>query len=228
VYLDNSCNPLTEAPDGEAECSIDMEYLSSPISLIWESGYDAESELSFTEFPLEPGKPNRTYVWKASENAPLLVYDPLHRGEITSATQLFGDWTFGGKQFASLAIGSEAAGTKWENGYEPLKTLDRNKDGMLSGAELEPLGLWFDRNRDGVSQQGEVKTVAETGVTKIFVSPDRRDELSGAVHAKLGYERTVDGKTVTGASVDWYGRSGESSAALANTLTSLAQSCSGK
>ena len=38
-----------------------------------------------------------------------------------------------------------------------LALLDTNHDGKLSGKELDALALWFDKNRDGVSQPGEVK-----------------------------------------------------------------------
>src|SRR5262249_10221570 len=149
-------------------------------------------DVTITSFPLQPGKTGRSYLWKASAKAPLLVYDPSHEGKITSAFQLFGDWTFGGKKVASLDM-SSVPSVKWENGYEALQTLDREHDGVLSGAELEPLALWFDTNRDGVSQPGEVKTLAQAGVTKIFVTPDRKDELTGAVHASTGYERVING-----------------------------------
>ena len=61
---------------------------------------------------------------------------------------------------------SEAYGvlpTQWENGFEALGSLDTDRDGELRGSELDPLALWFDRDRDGVAQPGEVTSIVEAG-----------------------------------------------------------------
>lgn len=56
----------------------------------------------------------------------------------------------------------------WRDGYEALRSLDDDQDGILSGAELRGMALWQDRNGNGVSdEQGEVRSVAEWGITAI-------------------------------------------------------------
>lgn len=78
-----------------------------------------------------------------------LVWDPEHRGEITSGRQLFG---------------SASAWLFFEDGYRVLDALDDDRDGELRGAELTGIAVWFDRDTDGVSDRGEVVPVEELGI----------------------------------------------------------------
>ena len=182
----------------------------SPISLLF--GEELDAEVVFTQFPLNPASDNQWYEWRASKNAPLVVYDPEHTGTITRASQLFGNWTFGGQKTASLDGSSSA--TPWENGYEALATLDHDGNGKVDGSELAPLGLWFDENRDAISQPGEVKPISATDVTALYYTASHTNKRSGNVYANIGYERTVNGEIVTGRSVDWYAAGGPSKNAL--------------
>jgi hypothetical protein len=105
-------------------------------------------------------------------------------------------------------LGSQASGnlpdTRWENGYEALKTLDGNGDGELRGEELSALALWFDENQNGKSEQGEVKLLSDVGVTALFTAPDRQDKATNNLWASRGFERLLGESRVIGASVDWY------------------------
>ena len=78
-----------------------------------------------------------------------LVYAPRADRRVTSALQLFGSVTFW---------------LFWDNGYAALRALDDNHDGSLTGAELEGLALWQDRNGNGVHDDGEVKPLAAWGI----------------------------------------------------------------
>jgi hypothetical protein len=177
---------------------------SSPISLLWEPETDIEAESAVVSFPLELGASDHWFQWKASEKAPLLVYDPQHTNTVHSATQLFGHWTFGGQRVAGLTPTGQ---TRWQNGFEPLATLDHDGDSFLTGAELEPLALWFDENRNGVSEAGEVRTLKSAGVTKLATSYDVTDRATGALRSTHGFERVVADKKITGQSIDWFGHS---------------------
>lgn len=205
-----SCFTSGSVPSEQVCGSFDVSFLkSSPISLLWESDARIDDQLSVVQFPLNPSQPDAYVGWRASEKSPLLVYDPEHRGVITEARQLFGNWTFGGKQLArasseTFADINSASRTEWAHGFEALATLDADGNGKVDKAELDPLALWFDRDRDAVSDEGEVVSVNEVGVTALYYNA-RFPQEGRDVHLPVGYDRLVDGKVISGASVDWYG-----------------------
>lgn len=51
--------------------------------------------------------------------------------------------------------------------YASLASLDENGDGWLIGSELRGLGVWRDRNQNGVCDRGEVTSVATVGIEAI-------------------------------------------------------------
>ena len=83
-----------------------------------------------------------------------LVWDPQRSGRIASARQMFGTYTFGIPR---------------ENGYRALASLDDNRDGFLTGAELHGIAVWFDANGDASSERGEVIPVEDLGITSIAI-----------------------------------------------------------
>jgi len=207
--IDRDCKPILEGAYGECATQITALQIrpSSPISLIWEESFDIENARSIVRFPLDPALSDRWYEWQGSGSAPLLVYDPNHTGNIISASQLFGNWTFGGRERVALRdlgtnLASQAA--PWGNGYEALATLDRDGDGEISGGELHDLGLWFDYNRDAKSQGGEVKRLGDVGVTRLLVGPVEATPGSRNVSVARGFTRVVEGREVVGKTVDWF------------------------
>ena len=217
IYFDENCdsypNPSASEKINACDGGILRAYMS-PISLLWDENSKIDADLVLTSFPLDPSKSGASYIWKASAATPLLVYDPQHSGHIISADQLFGNWTFGGKRVAMLdggaAHGATFGTTQWRDGFEALATLDQNSDGKVSGAELEPLALWFDANRDGISQDGEVKRLDAVGVLTLFYAPDSTDQVTGSIYASRGFERIENARKVTRPMVDWYGEVGRS------------------
>ncbi len=197
VNLDEGCQ--TVAPDAAAGMcvadAIGVHVLPSPISLVWNDGADLNENNRVVRFPLDPAVPDAFYVWKASADHPLLVHDPAHSGTITTAAQLFGNFTFG---------------KSWKNGYQALASLDANSDGKLSGAELEPLALWFDNDRDAVSAAGEVQTLTAAGVEEIYYVPSSTTGPEGDLLASRGYAAKVSGRSHVRASIDWYSKAYDS------------------
>jgi hypothetical protein len=214
---DANGNCIAAAPTSQAQLcgGFDVSYIkSSPISLMWEPGATVDAAVSVVRFPLNPSAPQQWVAWKASEKTPLLVYDPKHTGVITSARQLFGNWTFGGKQHAALNTGvmrdtGESLNSQWEHGFEALATLDADGNGKVDKAELAPLALWFDRDQDGVSDEGEVVDLRSLGVTALYYNATV-PTVGRDVHLKHGFDRLVDGKLVSGEAVDWYGAQSQS------------------
>lgn len=72
----------------------------------------------------------------------------------------------GGEIDGKRLFGDE--GGKYANGLEKLKALDKDGDGKLTGPELEGLKIWID-DGDAILEQGELKSLAELGITEISV-----------------------------------------------------------
>lgn len=95
-----------------------------------------------------------TWTWICPTTC-FLVWDPGETGIITSGRQLFGNATF------QLVC---------SDGFEAMRLLDDNADGILSGHELSGLAVWQDRNSDGVSSAAEVTPVEKTSIVSIAVT----------------------------------------------------------
>ena len=90
--VDQSGTPLTTLPADINECvdhSAAFDIDGSPISLLF-SEENIEKDPTIVKFDLKPGSKQSYFVWKASEQAPLLVYNPEHSTSISSGSQLFG------------------------------------------------------------------------------------------------------------------------------------------
>ena len=105
------------------------------------------------DFDLMGHGPKHRWPW-IRPTAGLLVWDPEKSGEITSARQLFGSYTF--QIFRAT-------------GYEALAALDDDGDGFLRGAELRGVRVWFDTNSDGRSEPSEVHDLAALGIEAVAV-----------------------------------------------------------
>jgi tetratricopeptide (TPR) repeat protein len=120
----------------------------------------------------------REWTW-ITPNAGWLVYDATDRGSIRSALQLFGSvtyWLF------------------WKNGYHALAALDDNGDGELRGQELVHMGLWIDGDRDGVSDEGEVRPLAAHGIVALSCAYLEGDGWRVAASSPAG-ATFADGRT---------------------------------
>ncbi|WP_416190946.1 calcium-binding protein [Neisseria sp. CCUG12390] len=111
--------------------------------------------------------------WVLSDDG-LLVIDRNSDGLINNGGELFGDSTV-------LKDGSNAA-----HGYAALAEFDTNSDGKVDAqdADFAKLKVWRDLNQDGVSQDGELFTLAELNIQSI-------DAAYQDVNTRLGNGNTV-------------------------------------
>jgi hypothetical protein len=208
IYFDSSCNPITNR-SGLSICDAgDTFWKQSPISIILDESNYRDYSYSMVQFKLNPNVNENWHTWKGSSAAPLLVYDPEKTGRVSSGSQLFGNWTFGGKKQSLLNSSVDSQTSEWKHGYEALATLDRNFDGTISGKELDSLSLWFDVNKDAKSQQGEVRPIVDSGIVELYYQPDSSQESERNIYATRGYKQILEGKEVYGRSVDWYADTG--------------------
>lgn len=211
LFLDKNCNIVPKTQAAYCNNQFEMTYdPSSPISLLWNSEARIDRSASLVQFKLDLSSSAQWYVWYGSGETPLLVYDPAHNRTVSSAKQLFGNWTFGGKGTASIASTTHSDATQvtskpWRDGYEALATLDSDESGDIRGDELKDLALWFDRNQDAKAQAGEVIGLDEAGVTRLNLGPTSVDTTTRHVSVSDGFTRVVEGREVRGGTVDWFG-----------------------
>ena len=201
-YMDKNCN-YTKKTENNKVCGF-AGVSWSPVSLVFDAAANLNEGMTVVPFSVDPRYPKAFSLWKASSGAPLLVYDPRRTGQVTSARQLFGNYTFGGRSSTPTTDESAQLGEPWAHGYEALGTLDADHDGKISGDELNPLSLWFDTDRYGVSDEGEVAPVHTHNVRELYYQNPTSSEAGRDVHLSRGFKRIVDGEEVLGASIDWY------------------------
>lgn len=108
----------------------------------------------------------------------LLVRDVNANGKIDNITELFGNRSTAG--FAMLA------------------GLDSNLDGIMNAADtvFAELQVWQDRNQDGISDAGELKTLAEMGIVSIslaYTAPAQPKDVAGHTIVHEGQFTWADG-----------------------------------
>jgi hypothetical protein len=120
----------------------------------------------------------------------LLVRDLNGDGKITSGRELFGNHTL-------LRSDKEAA-----NGFEALKDLDNNADGLVDDKDtaFASLRVWKDTNGNGRTDTGEFLSLAQAGVKSLKVGytdagSKATADAQGNQHQQLGAFTKTDGST---------------------------------
>jgi hypothetical protein len=114
---------------------------------------DGDGDLEFVAWPEEPN------------DVAFLALDRDGDGEITSGKELFGQATPGAL-----------------TGFQALAQLDRdlNDNWLVAGRDpgFDSLLLWFDRNRDGISQASELESASDylVGLSLYAIGAGKRDE----------------------------------------------------
>ncbi len=124
-----------------------------------------------------------------------LVWDRNGNEQIDDGRELFGDATI------------KSNGQKAIDGFDALNDLDVNHDGKIDNldAAYSQLGIWQDANQNGITDSGELKTLAEQGIASINTAAvDHLQTLpNGNQLADLGrYTRTDGSSGTTGVAGD--------------------------
>ncbi len=112
---------------------------------------DVEDRQARVAFDADGTALPRQWSW-ITPQAGWLVYAPKGKEKIDSALQMFGSvgfWLF------------------WDHGYQALRVLDDNGDGLISGDELKNLAIWHDANGNGICDPGEVQPLSAYGIVAL-------------------------------------------------------------
>ena len=116
----------------------------------------------------------------------ILVLDKNGDGKIETGNELFGDRTI-------LADGKTAS-----SGFEALATLDSNHDGVIDAKDklFSQLRIWIDRDGDGISDKGELITLAQAGIKSLNLKHKELNQLdaNGNTIARVGSFTRTNGK----------------------------------
>jgi hypothetical protein len=128
--------------------------------------------------------------WVASDDG-LLVLDRNGNGTIDSGRELFGvDTVKSNGQFA-------------REGFDALRDLDANGDGVFnaSDAAFAQVRVWRDMDQDGVSDAGELSTLAQRGISSISLSNTASGQVinGNRVDSVASFTRTAGGTSTVGA-----------------------------
>ncbi|WP_418647602.1 calcium-binding protein [Thauera butanivorans] len=188
--------PEKETPDLEP-----AERNASPIILDLDGDGIETNPLAGQYYDLDgDGLAERTGWVRADDG--LLARDLDNDGRIGSGQELFGNHTL-------LKNGERAA-----NGFEALAELDDNlnPDGTVGDGRIDAndvaygeLRVWRDLNQNGVSDAGELQTLAAAGVASIATAYDTSayTDAHGHQHRQIGTFERTDG--TLGAAVDvWF------------------------
>ncbi|GMU55284.1 MAG: hypothetical protein AMXMBFR33_44300 [Candidatus Xenobia bacterium] len=104
------------------------------------------------------------WMSKGSQDG-LLVHDYNGDGVINDGRELM------------RRTGENGEQDKYKNGWDKVAQLyDKNRDGVVKGEELNGLQMWVDSNGDAKTDRGELKSLAELGISSIDL-PKREGEM---------------------------------------------------
>lgn len=133
-------------------------------------------------------------AWVGADDA-ILVRDLNGNGQIDNGREVFGNHTL-------LADGTTAA-----NGFEALRDLDSNQDGVLDANDeaFASLRLWRDANGNARVDSGELLTLQQAGIASFDTSYTNSDfvDAQGQRHQQIGNATRTNGQTASTVDV-WF------------------------
>ena len=110
--------------------------------------------------------------WISKEDG-ILAYDRNGNGKIDDGGELFGNFT----QIKDKDGNQRLA----KDGYEALKEFDSNNDGLIDNKDdkFKDLKIWQDANSNGISDEGELKSLDELGIASLSLNHNEVNEDLG-------------------------------------------------
>lgn len=131
------------------------------------NGFDIETKKYGAHFDLNCDGFAEKINWTRKDA--ILALDKNHNGAIDDGSEVFGDYHL------------LADGIKAKNGFEALAQYDTNGDGVIDENDeiFDQLRLWVDENGDGVSDQGELKSLKDMHIKAINLDYDYVNQPTG-------------------------------------------------
>jgi hypothetical protein len=165
-YVINATNALLSfsGGNGTTPLILDLNYDS-----VHTLGTDAGVQYDIT------GSGLQTSVGWSSPDDGFLVRDINHDGSINDGTEMFGEATV-------LANGERA-----QDGFEALSDLDTNQDGIINSQDqaFNSLAIWRDANTDGVTNAGELLTLAQHDIASLNLGYTESDRVDNGNQLRL-------------------------------------------
>jgi len=117
-------------------------------------------------------------------NDGLLVWDRNGDGRINNGTELFGEAMV--KQDGTLA----------RDGFDALSDIDSNLDGVFDAQDtlFDQVQVWVDANRDGVTDAGELHSLAQLGIASLDLNAEASDRVeNGNLYGLVSRFTRTDG-----------------------------------
>ncbi len=170
---------------------------------------DHKVENATVAFDLDgDGRRDKT-EWMNGDGDGLLVDD--HDGEMSRIAAYRGDVD------VKRLFGDENG--RFAHGYEKLAGFDTNKDGKISGGELDQLKVWID-DGDARLEEGELKTLGELGITELSVRMDLVQNEKGETLMRSTFDQ--NGQTHMTEDV-WFGMDGRAESGQRGFLEHMKQ-----
>lgn len=145
---------------------------------------DGDGTISYTQKIMDVNSDGKFDVtsW-VDKNDGVLIWDKYHDGKLHDSSQ-YELSQYGGKtDLEGLAVG-----------------FDTNHDGIfdLSDEKFAEFRIWQDLNNDGISQDGEIKTLADWGIININLTSDKitRIDNVGVIEDGRSLATKIDGSKV--------------------------------
>ncbi|MFJ2364570.1 S8 family serine peptidase [Pseudomonas sp. NPDC087697] len=138
----------------------------------------------------------------ADRSTGMLVIDD-GSGQIKDVSQMFSEY-YGGRAGVNGAAGE----TKFKDGFAALASEDANKDGVIDQKDpiWSKLRVWVDGTHDAKVDAGELKTLAELGITQINVrAASGNAEIRDGNKVLATGSFTINGKNQEALAVDFLG-----------------------
>ena len=153
-----------------------------------------ESETQRVYFDLNNNGFAERTGWVSPEDG-LLALDLNQNGTIDNGAELFGNHTL-------LTNGTLAA-----NGFEALKQYDADGNGIIDSSDpvYSSLRIWQDKNSNGSTDEGELRTLDQAGIASIALDYTEHtgNDSAGNAHRQQSRYTKADGSTAAAADV-WF------------------------